>query len=192
MIKLGTVTKFNLTISGCQETHPTAGYRRWSGIASSNEPFVAFVMIEKDECISWVRSSYANNEQKIGILFSPLDQEGKKVSVSFSIGNSTVCTKGMLKSSQIEPNPIVGTFQSGTIINFADIESVGSIHLKIFFFSKFDVKMGRKGIWHLKSAHLQSLEDEWKKAFTFGRTGIIERGHSNNKKQENKNVSEVR
>lgn len=173
MIDLGSITKNEISITGCQETHPTAGYRRWSGIVISNEPFVAFFLIENDKQISWVRSSYTSNEQKISILFSPQNDQGKDVSVSFSVGDSVVCEKVTLNSSHIEPNPIVGNFNSGSLLKFADLESEKQTILSVIFLSKSDVKIGRKGIWHLKPEFLDTLDEEWRKAFTFGRTGII-------------------
>ncbi|MHC4211754.1 MAG: hypothetical protein ACYSWP_00140 [Planctomycetota bacterium] len=171
-----TVKMIEVNVSGGQETHPTAGYRRWSGMAVAAEPIVALAMIENDECYSWVRSSTRQESLEMGILFSPYDTSGKDICVSFAIGNSLVRQRCSVPSQQTEPNPVPGVYQTGTIIRFAELQSIQPVVLHVLFLAKVDVKMLRCGIWHLKVAHKDSLDDIWRRVLTFGRTGIVEKG----------------
>jgi len=175
MIQLTTVKKNNVNITGGQETHPTAGYRRWSGFASSSEPIVALAIIETENQYSWVRSSNREDTIEMGILFSPRDETGKNVSVSFAVGDAVVCGICNVPSKQTEPNPLPGAFKTGVAIHFAQIQSEKLVDLHVVFLAKSDVKIQKKGIWHLKAAHVKSLDSIWKDVFTFGRTGSIKK-----------------
>ena len=76
MFQLPTVKRIDVNIFGGQETHPAAGYRRWSGIAKSSEPIVALAIIEIESHYSWVRSSNRGYKIEMGISFSPYDKTG--------------------------------------------------------------------------------------------------------------------
>ncbi|MHC4301247.1 MAG: hypothetical protein ACYS7Y_28595 [Planctomycetota bacterium] len=175
MFLLPTVKKIEVNVSGGQETHPTAGYRRWSGMAVAAEPIVALAIIENDECYSWVRSSTRQDSLEMGILFSPSDTGGKDISVSFAVGDSVVCQNCSVPSRQTEPDPLPGVYQTGNIIRFAELQSIRPVVLHVLFLAKVDVKTGRSGIWHLKVPHERSLDDTWKRVLTYGRTGIAEK-----------------
>jgi hypothetical protein len=175
MFELPTVKRIGVSVCGGQETHPTAGYRRWRGIAVAAEPIVALAIIENDEYYSWVRSSTRQENLEMGILFSPSDTCGKNISVSFTVGDSVVCQKCSVPSEQTEPNPLPGVYQTGTIIRLAELQSMRPVILHVLFLVKADVKTARGGIWHLKVPHERSLDDTWKRVLTYGRTGIAEK-----------------
>ena len=61
MFQLSTVKRIDVKVTGGQETHPAAGYRRWAGKATSSEPIVALSIIETDE-------HYSSNIFNIGII----------------------------------------------------------------------------------------------------------------------------
>jgi len=112
---------------------------------------------------------------KTGILFSAGDTSGKNISVSFTVGDSSVCQKCSVPSEQAEPNPLPGVYETATIIRFAELQSIQPVILHVLFLVKADVKTRRCGIWHLKVPHKSSLDDTWKHVLTFGRTGIVEK-----------------
>jgi hypothetical protein len=175
MFQLPTVKRIDVNVTGGQETHPTAGYRRWAGNATSSEPIVALAIIETDEHYSWVRSSNREDTLEIGILFSPMDATGKKVSVSFAVGDSVVCDTCTVPSQQTEPNPLPGILESGSVVHFAQVQSDKQVNLHVLFLAKADVKILKKGIWHLKAAHQESLDSTWKDVLTYGRTGMVKK-----------------
>jgi hypothetical protein len=175
MFELHTVKKIAVNVSGGQETHPTAGYRLWSGMAVSTEPITALAIIENDERYSWVRSSTRQDHLKMSILFSPRDLSGKNISVSFSVGDSVICENCSVPFQQTEPNPLPGIYYTGIISRFAQLQSTPSLILHVLFLAKVDVKTGRCGIWHLKVDHKESLDNIWSNVLTFGRTGIVEK-----------------
>ena len=175
MFQLPNVKRIDVNVTGGQETHPTAGYRRWAGKATSPDPIVALAIIETDEHYSWVRSSNREDTLEIGILFSPMDATGKNVSVSFAVGDSVVCDTCTVPSQQTEPNPLPGIFGTGSVVHFAQIQCDKHINLYVLFLAKVDVKILKKGIWHSKAAHQKSLDSTWKEVLTYGRTGIVKK-----------------
>jgi hypothetical protein len=176
MIELINIKKIPIHITGNQVNHPTDGYRRWEGKAESVEAIVAIAIIESESEYSWVRCSALNaNYLPLMIQFSPYDENNLNNSVSFGINDSIVHNQSYLKSSLALPNPIVGNFTTGSLINFAEIESEMKLSLNIIFFAKTDVHVGRKSIWHLKVDQKGLLDDDWQRAFTYGRTGTIKK-----------------
>lgn len=175
MFELPTVKKIEVNVSGGQETHPTAGYRLWRGMAVAPEPIVAMAIIENNERYLWVRSSVRQDHLKMNILFSPRDLSGRNISVSFAVGDSIVCDNCSVPAQQTEPNPLPGVYQTGVVSRFAQLQSTPPVILHVLFLAKVDVETGRCGIWHLKVAHKGSLDDVWRRVLTFGRTGIVEK-----------------
>jgi hypothetical protein len=175
MLKVPTAKEIEISITGGQETHPTAGYRRWGGMAVSTEPIVGMGIIETEHAYSWVRSSNRESSLEMGILFSPYDASGKNISVSFAMGDSVVCDSCTVLSRQTEPNPLPGQYESGAVICFAQIQSERPFVLHALFLAKTDVQFERNGIWHLKPEHVHALDEAWRKAMVFGRNGIIQK-----------------
>jgi len=176
MIELINIKKIPINITGHQVNHPTAGYRRWEGKAESIEPIVAIVIIESESEYSWVRCSATNtNYLPLTIQYSPYDESNLNASVSFGINDSIVHAQSCLKSNLTLPNPRVGNFITGSIITFAEIESEKILSLEFIFFAKTDVHVGRKGIWHLKFEKKELLDEDWQRAFTYGRNGTIKK-----------------
>jgi hypothetical protein len=175
MFELPTVKKIEVNVTGGQETHPTAGYRRWRGMAVAAEPITALAIIENNRQYSWVRSSTRQDHLEMGILFSPYDLNGRNISVSFSVGDSVVCDRCTVPSQQTEPNPLPCVYYTGIVSRFAQLQSTPSVILHVLFLAKVDVKTGRNGIWHLKVPHKESLDPIWNDALTFGRSGIVQK-----------------
>ena len=109
------------------------------------------------------------------LKFQAMDATGKNVSVSFAIGDSVVCDSCTVPSQQTEPNPLPGIFGTGSVNHFAQIQCDKHINLYVLFLAKVDVKILKKGIWHLKAAHQESLDSTWKEVLTYGRTGIVKK-----------------
>lgn len=169
---------FEVSITGGQETHPTAGYRRWRGRAAADIPMVGFAATENSEGLSWVRSSAREESVELGILFSPHDDTGRNISISFSVGDSVVCAQAHVPSQQTEPNPLPGIYRTGRVIALARLLTQQPTTLYLLLLAVSDVRVGRKGIWHLKPQLVGDLVEPWRKIMTFGRTGNVDKGAS--------------
>ncbi len=157
--------------------HSTSGYRLWRGHALAAEPLVALVLIENADGLHWTRTSHRGSETpEMQIMYAPVDQDGLKIQVAFSIQDATACGSAVVPSIQTHPMPRLERTFTGEVHSFGAVAP--TCELKAMFLARRDVTSVRNGIWHARANLIRDMADPWRAVFTYGRTGTIQAPHA--------------
>ena len=170
-----TATRLTVNLTGSPVPHATSGYRDWQGHFGSSEPVVALVVVVTDNNASWARSTHRGCESlETRILFSPWDEHGRHIRVSFSILDATGFGDTFVDSIQTQPAPVLRPFETGTLMRIATVTTSPLCELMAIFLARRDVVSVRNGVWHARGNVVSSLSEPWRKILTYGRSGELD------------------
>lgn len=174
-IIIPTATRTSVRLTGSPVPHPTAGYRLWRGTFESVEPIVALAITVCGRHVHWARTSHRSTPSlETSILFSPYDEAGLDIAVTFSIFDAVATSQVITDSRQSQPTPSPKTFVTGQLVEVADFATDPPCRLNALFLIRRDVASVRNGVWHAKSEVVSSMGDPWRKMLTYGRAGELE------------------
>jgi hypothetical protein len=168
-------TRLTVNVTGGAVPHPTSGYRDWKGHFASSEPIVALAVAITNNHVCWARSGHrAPDSLETRILFSPMDEHGLHIRVSFSISDATAYCDTSVDSIQVQPAPILRPFETGSLTRIVSVTESPFCELMALFLARRDVVSVRNGIWHASGNVVSSLSEPWRTILTYGRSGELD------------------
>jgi hypothetical protein len=170
-----TATRLRVSLTGNPVVHSAAGYRAWHGTFKADEPIVALAMTISGTHVSWTRTSHRGTPSlETRIQFSPYDEEGLGVSVTFTILDALTASRVVVDSMQTQPAPILKSFSTGELVQIAKVDAEPMCELMALFLARRDVASVRNGVWHARGNVVAPMSEPWRTILTYGRTGSVE------------------
>lgn len=170
-------TRLQVRLTGGPVAHPTAGYREWRGQFESTDALVALAITSWGTHVSWTRTSHRGTPSiPTRIQFSPYDEEGLRIRVSFMIADAMSVSETVVDSMQTQPTPLPQSFSTGELLRIATVDSQPACALSALFLARRDVASVRNGVWHVRGNVATTLTEPWRTVLTYGRTGKLEMG----------------
>lgn len=171
-MKQANAKRVGVVLSGGPASHPTAGYRLWTGTLKAEEPIVALAILKIGADVFWARSSHkASASLDLHIQFSPMTEERKDVQVAFCLGDACTYSRSFVETALAHPSPDIKNHVTGEVFDVAVIKGHPIIELKALLMVRSDVNSVRKGVWHAKVSQLENLTKPWLTMLTYGRAG---------------------
>jgi hypothetical protein len=155
--------------------HPTALYRQWIGELVATEPIVALVVNVTGQSVSWARSSHrARTTLPVRIVFSPIDEGGKDITVSFGVDDAVAYGRTVVDSALTYPAPRPQQFVTGELANIGTIHGLPACQLVVLIMVRSDAKSVRNGAWHAGAKQIVGVDEPWHRILTYGRAGSFD------------------
>ena len=157
------------TISGAwnDEKQPS-----WRGHIVAPESIVVLSFLRAGSTLYWVKSAPAT-EITLSLTLHWLNFDGTQFQLMYASGgshNEQVAFTAPLR--MLKPTISATSAPAGSFVTLFSFDSDPAVAVTILPLARRDVKMGRNGIWRLKSSdHIASLQDPLQSVMAKGRQG---------------------
>jgi hypothetical protein len=108
-------------------------------------------------------------------LLGEYDAAGLDVAVNFGVG-CQLRDRTTVKTREYRPAVTAhAVARSGSMFRLAGVEGSRALALGALFIRRAHVRMGRNGLWHLRSEIAELLSEPVRQILTHGRTGTMAR-----------------
>jgi len=148
--------------------------KRWEGQALSEEPMVSISFLECGNKITWVKSE-RNSERNHEINISIFNYDNIELDVQFNyrFNHGGAYFRSRIENINYFPKMYVGNISIGKISLICHFEGKPELKLYCLFVPLQIIKIGRNGIWHIRKANLNLIDNSFLSIFQYGRKGII-------------------
>jgi hypothetical protein len=160
-IALPGLTPFTATLEGQWQSERDGGHyrqREWYGSLKAEQPFVAAVVVRRENTLSWCRTPWpAAPEHPVRITYSSYGPERQHFNTYLSIGNAIVQTHGVRTDADTAAIEIAdGALQGAKLQALARLAETQSA-FGAWLVTAGDARSARNHTWHLRGS---GCEDE--------------------------------
>ncbi len=147
--------------------------RQWNAIGVASEPVVALAFLFTSECYEWVRSERTDEPSvEVRLSLHSYEKGGIDTLVTFIVNDGQRRGRSILPSSLYKPLlPERIDLVTGKIMKLGTIEGQPCFEIGVLLIARRDVKVRRKGIWHLRENLAKDLLPPWTQILRYSRAG---------------------
>jgi hypothetical protein len=148
----------------------------WLGSVTGSATLCGIAFLVHGSEVSWAKGERASSaECCVSLYLGWHDKGAGDVSVGFNVGGG-----GARWSTKLtyRPNvPAVRHLITGTLLHLFDVPGSEPLSCHAAFLRGDETKVGRNGLWHLRSSLAQAIPEPWRRILTYGRSGKCETEH---------------